>query len=345
MSPHIKSIDCQTKGKNFVGGVSKILKSPESTTEYGLFYKKCKLDDYTVGYLKVYFENMMLCQLMCCCNASPAKSVTSKKEKKVDSGSESICQNSKQTKDNKNNNDDNRTNFYQICVKDILDAANGVRDDSGKRNPRLPETRFTAELSINKTTCEVGRCIMNPQGESKKSDETLVRPDIAILKEEFPSEKKLTLNDIERLVEMKFPTEKYNMVKTIKQLRDYTLFKKPILLMMIGDPNNPDHLLSNQNINLINSLQGEKLTIWYCLCENDLMKEENYSPAAEKIDKMENLAKLVMQLALMTLRRSPSLGRLPAPTPTPVPAGLGGLGIKPIQTTPSTSHLGGQRGK
>lgn len=82
MSPHITSIDCQTRGKKFVGGVSKILKSPESTTEYGLFYKKCKLDDYTVNYLKFYFENMMLCQLMCCCNASPAKSVTSKNEKK-----------------------------------------------------------------------------------------------------------------------------------------------------------------------------------------------------------------------------------------------------------------------
>ena len=82
MSPHIKSIDCQTRGKKFVGGVSKILKSPEPTTEYGLFYKKCKLDDYTVNYLKFYFENMMLCQLMCCCNASPAKSVTSKNEKK-----------------------------------------------------------------------------------------------------------------------------------------------------------------------------------------------------------------------------------------------------------------------
>lgn len=326
MSPHIKSIDCQTKGKEFVGGVSKILKSPESTTEYGLFYKKCKLDDYTVNYLKFYFENMMLCQLMCCCNASPAKSVTSKNEKKEDSGSETICKNSKQTKDN--NDDNNKTNYYQTCVKDILDAANGVRDDSGKRNPRLPETRFTAELSINKTTCEVGRGIMNPQGESKKSDEKLVRPDIAILKEEFPSEKKLTLNDVERLVEMKFPTEKYDMVKTIEQLRDYTLFKKPVLLMMIGDPNNPNHLLSNQNINLINSLQGKKLTIWYCLCENDLMKKEKYSPAAEKVAKTENLAKLILQLALMALRRFPSLGRLPAPTP--VPAGLGGLGIKPI---------------
>ena len=326
MSPHIKSIDCQTRGKKFVGGVSKILKSPESTTEYGLFYKKCKLDDYTVNYLKFYFENMMLCQLMCCCNASPAKSVTSKNAKKEDSGSETICKKSKQTEDN--NDDNNKTNYYQMCVKDILDAANGVRDDSGKRTPGLPETRFTAELSINKTTCEVGRGIMNPQGESKKSDEKLVRPDIAILKEEFPSEKKLTLNDVERLVEMKFPTEKYDMAKTIEQLRDYTLFKKPILLMMIGDPNNKNHVLSNQNINLINSLQGKKLTIWYCLCENDLMKEEKYSPAAEKVAKTENLAKLILQLALRALPRSPSLGRLPIPTP--VPAGLGGLGIKPI---------------
>lgn len=197
---HTPSGECQELGVAFVLGVSTLIDDQLSPTKYGEFYKQCKLDNYHPGEVpKRLLENEMLCVLMCCCAKHPGQG--------------------------------SQRNVYQGCVKDILDKANEVK--RGRRE--LPATRFLAEPSINMELGEVGRGQMNPGGPKRQAGQPLKRPDVGILKQVPMAPPAgpgtIVMDDFERFVEMKFPTESPNVNDHRKQLDTYRSWGKDITLM------------------------------------------------------------------------------------------------------------------
>ena len=251
--PHISSKVCQKPGVAFVLGVSAIIEDQFAPTKYGEFYKQCKLDRYHPGEVpRKILENEMLCVLMCCCNKFPGQG--------------------------------NQKDVYQGCVKDILDKANEIK--RGKR--KLPTTRFLAEPSINMDLGEVGRGQQNPGGPPKQPGQTLKRPDVGILKQlpVTPSTGKgtIVMDDFERFVEMKFPTEPQNADDHRKQLRAYFSWGKDLTLM-------------TTEFNSNNSF-GRGFSLWGCNCtdkerKNLLQPGEVYS-AQEELDRQQARFRRIM---------------------------------------------------
>ena len=243
---HTPSAECQELGVAFVLGVSALIDDQLKPTEYGEFYKQCKLDNYHPGEVpRRLLENEMLCVLMCCCAKHPGQG--------------------------------NQKNVYQGCVKDILDKANEVK--RGRR--KLPLTRFLAEPSINMELGEVGRGQMNPGGPQKQSGQHLKRPDVGILKQ-VPmvppaGSGTIVMDDFERFVEMKFPTEPQNVEDHRKQLRAYFSWGKDLTLM-------------TTDFNSKNSF-SRGFSLWGCNCtdkerKNLLERGEVYS-AQEELDRQQ----------------------------------------------------------
>lgn len=198
---HTPSPECQAPGVAFVLGVSAILDNPSAPTEYGTFYKKCAdLSGYhlegrseVVGPLKEFIENEMLCALMCCCANHPAHGSVNK-------------------------------NLHQMCVKDILDGANGVFKKKG-----IPATRFLAEPALDDQRLDFSRGRMNPSGTPKEPNAHRDFPDVAIL--EKPSERILSIDSVQRTVEMKFSNEERDDSLTIQQVNKYLAYGKPVTIM------------------------------------------------------------------------------------------------------------------
>lgn len=240
---HTPSGICQRLCVAFVLGVSDIIDDQLSPTRYGEFYKQCELDKYPVGDVpRKIIENKMLCVLMCCCNKFPGAG-TSK-------------------------------NVFQGCVKDILDEVNEVR--RGRR--KLPTSRFLAEPSINMQLNEVGRGQMNPGGPPKRSGQALKRPDVGILKQTpmTPSAGPgtITMDDFERFVEMKFPTESQDAEKHADQIRDYLKWGKNVTFMTT----------QYRSQNMLDS----KFSYWGCDCdrmeEQKLLEPGDTSSVAEILE-------------------------------------------------------------
>ena len=168
----------------------------------------------------------MLCVLMCCCKNFPGAG--------------------------------NSKNVFQGCVKDILDEVNEVR----KRRRKLPTSRFLAEPSINMQLNEVGRGQMNPGGPPKRSGQTLKRPDVGILKQTPVAPPSgpgtITMDDFERFVEMKFPTEPQAPKDHKEQLKAYLKWGKNVTFM-------------TTQYRSKNTLNG-KFSYWGCDC--DRMEEQ-----------------------------------------------------------------------
>lgn len=192
---HTPSPECQAPGVAFVLGVSAIIDEPWAPTQYGNFYKKCA--DRSGYHLdqtpKEFIENEMLCALMCCCANHPAHGSVNK-------------------------------NLHQMCVKDILDGANGVFKKKG-----VPATRFLAEPALDDQRRDFSRGRMNPSGMPKEPNAHRDFPDVAIL--EKPSEGPLLLENVTRFVEMKFKTEAQNGLAHQEQTDRYLTYKKPVTTM------------------------------------------------------------------------------------------------------------------
>ncbi len=239
--PHTSSKVCQKPGVAFVLGVSAIIEDQFAPTKYGEFYKQCKLDRYHPGEVpKKILENEMLCVLMCCCNKFPARG--------------------------------KYKNIYQGCVKDILDEVNELK----KGSKELPKSRFVAEPTLNVDLKEVGRGRMNPGGPPKQGDQSVVRPDVGILKK-VPDEPStsfgtLVLDEFERLVEMKFPTESLNEDDHFEQIKIYLSFCDDVTLMI------PDFGINNPF--------DTGSSTWHCNCaekeKKELIQEGEVYSAAEK---------------------------------------------------------------
>ena len=233
--PHTSSKVCQKPGVAFVLGVSAIIEDQFAPTKYGEFYKNCKINMYPKEVVKNLIENEMFCVLMCCCNKFPAKG--------------------------------KYKNIYQGCVKDILDEV----DELKKGIKGLPKSRFVAEPTLNVDLKEVGRGRMNPDGPPKQGDQSVVRPDIGILKKvPFGI---IVIDDFERFIEMKFPTEQMDLKNHSEQINLYIDFKKDVVFMTPTSG--------------INNLFNNGLSNWNCNCEdkenkNLIQEGELYSPVEEK---------------------------------------------------------------
>lgn len=259
---HTPSFECQETGVAFVLGISALIDDQLQPTEYGEFYKQCKLDNYPPGEVPGrLLENEMLCVLMCCCAKHPGQG--------------------------------NQKNVYQGCVKDILDAANAVK--RGRR--KLPMTRFLAEPSINMELGEMGRGQMNPGGPPKQPGQTLKRPDVGILKQvpAAPSAGPgvIVMDDFERFVEMKFPTESQSAYGHIKQLDAYLSWGKDVTLMTTGFGSK-------------NSCSGRP-ALWGCNCtdkerKNLLEPGEVYS-AQEELDRKRTMFQSALDVILLVITR------------------------------------------
>lgn len=255
MSPHAFSTVCQKTAVPFVRAVNNIL-NPDSVAAKDAYDKttplQCPLkkrpnkgtpeegapngaqaDPEKEKELREAIEDEMLCAVMCCCDRHPAKSLKAKSE-----GSP----NPSQTKSNEKN-------YHQTCVKDVFDRVNGIRDDNYKPYRHLPYSPQAAELSINEgwdyqekkfiLKCYVARSAMNDDKNlTKQNGQRLVRPDMAMLNKYvkndgsvLPNKRIFLDKDIERFVEMKFPTEDGDIAKTIAQLLEYWEFGRPVHLM------------------------------------------------------------------------------------------------------------------
>lgn len=262
MSPHAFSTVCQKTAVPFVRAVNNILnpdsvaakdaydkttplqcplkKRPNKGTSEGGAQNRAQADPEKEKELREAIEDEMLCAVMCCCDRHPAKSLKAKLEESP---------NPSQTKSNEKN-------YHQTCVKDVFDRVNGIRDDNYKPYRHLPYSPQAAELSINEgwdyrkkkfiLKCYVARSAMNDDKNlTKQNGQRLVRPDMAMLNKYvknngsvLPNERILLDKNIERFVEMKFPTEDGDMVETIDQLLEYWEFGRPVHLMQRCENNN-----------------------------------------------------------------------------------------------------------
>lgn len=259
MSPHGFSETCQKEGVKFVMAVNKILnpdskaaeefdKTPplqcylrqqsEKGTPEEAAHEKTQADPEKEKELRQAMEDKMLCAVMCCCDRSPAKSSKPTLEERPNPDQKKI----------------NEKNYHQTCVKDIFDRVNGIRDDNYKRHEHLPNSPYAAELSINEGDYKergymldphVGRGIMNPKGIKRDTGDRLVRPDMAMLSSNFAKDGAITLDDIERFVEMKFPTEDGDTIETIKQIFEYSEFGRPVHLMQRCKGKNFEKIFNN----------------------------------------------------------------------------------------------------
>lgn len=240
---HTPSATCQEPGVAFVQGVSELIDDKKSSTEFGEFYKYCKADKSPLDEMRKDIENNMLCVLMCCCNSFPGTGSSNR--------------------------------VFQGCVKDILDEVNEVR----KRRRKLPTSRFLAEPSINMQLNEVGRGQMNPGGPPKRSGQTLKRPDVGILKQTpvAPSSGPgtIVMDDFERFVEMKFPTESQDPKTHQEQLDAYLSWKKEVTFMTTEEPPS--------------KLTHELFSYWVCDCntiqEQNLLKLEKQPSIEEELER------------------------------------------------------------
>lgn len=261
MSPHGFSAICQEEGVTFVMEVNKILnpdskaaeefdktqvmpcpsqKRAEKGTPEEAAQNNAQADPEKEKELRQAMEDKMLCEVMCCCDRHPAKS----------------------------SNPNTKRNLHQTCVKDIFDRVNGIRDDKYKRHEHLPNSRYAAELSINtgknnksgnNVSAYVGRGIMNPKGPKKNSGERLVRPDMAMLSDNFAQNGDIKIDDIERFVEMKFPTEEGDIAETVKQIFEYHEFGRPVHLMQRCENNSTENMFIDEAFEVYKEKEIKKI--------------------------------------------------------------------------------------
>ena len=278
---HTPSEKCM-EATSFVTGVCLILENQLSNTWYGEFYKVCTDHGYPPGKIpKRIIENEMLCGLMCCCEEHPAKGETNK--------------------------------VHQICVKDILDDANKLI--RGKKV--LPRTQFLAELAMNVTQKEVNSGRMNLGGTKRNPGDKLNYQDVVILvkKPSTPTQGKgeIVLDDIERIVEMKFSSEPQDIKNHVGQISDYSIWKKEITVMTVGD--------GPQDVT------PAKVTRWACKCDSDNKRKKRmitadaveYSPAENMQRRSETVTTLLSIWAIFfpaggsAVKGLGTLGKIPLP--------------------------------